>query len=908
MKQEEYNKNKRSAALGFPVCLLALLLSPLCRQSRTPFHSSAQKIAIEWEQAVSGSIKAVNGNLTKLEISKGLGKITDNRFEFFSSGKARITAIIDEVQNNQGPNPTLVSVKTNTNSFSFFLRDVGEQFPIFIPGYSVVVLKDSDRRSFSEVRDNILSRKLRTKLEKIESEPEETFADAGKRTQNQSAPVWLGLSRDFRIFETTESMPNMPLQANVITPRFSSSPLTLKGSENAVSYYYNVGRGVGVEINTRRRLEEGVLPILHSSQKDDDIEYRSVSFVSWERSPLREQTVKGTHYLVADKFSVSHVLNPAQEEEMKTKLHEALHPSEETVFYFRVAMTNKGKAPRYAWFKTPNLWQKPYAFDPQTGASAFSKDSVFCVSKLNGKPLPNEEVAVLLQPEEKALFEFYLPHSPVSRERASALYNQSFDEKFIECKKYWRAKLNKAAQIRLPEKRIEEMIQAGLLHLDLVTYGNEPEGDLAPNVGYYGPIGTESAPIIQFCNSMGRQDIAKRSLAYFLDKQNENGSITNYQSYAGETGAVLWTLGEYYRYTRDKEWIEQIKPKILRACDYLMKWRGENKADSLRGRGYGMIAGKVADPEDHFHQFMLNGYAYLGLSRAAEMLAEIDPGQSLQMSKEADEWKKDIRESFFNRMALSPVVPLGNGTWSPTAPPWAEAAGPRALYAKRETFSSHGTFTVPDALLGPMYLVFCEALDAREPASRMMLDYHSELFYQNHAAFSQPYYSRHNWLQAKLGLTKPFLKTYYNTVSALADRETYTFWEHLFRATPHKTHEEAWFLMETRWMLYMEDGSALKLLNTIPRRWMEDGKTIELNGVQSYFGTLNVMVKSEVKKGYIEATVQCNSVRKPKTITIRLPHPKYKKAIRATGGEYNRSAETVTIKSFGGKANVRINY
>ena len=139
-----------------------------------------------------------------------------------------------------------------------------------------------------------------------------------------------------------------------------------------------------------------------------------------------------------------------------------------------------------------------------------------------------------------------------------------------------------------------------------------PGGDLAPNVGYYGPIGTESAPIIQFYNSMGWQDIAKRSLAYFLDKQNEDGSITNYQSYTGETGAVLWTLGEYFRYTHDKEWIEQVKPKILKACDYLMKWRAENKVDSIRGKGYGMISGKVADPEDNFHQFMLNGYAYLG--------------------------------------------------------------------------------------------------------------------------------------------------------------------------------------------------------------------------------------------------------------------------------------------------------
>ena len=556
MNQKECYMNKKLAIkFGLPEGILFILLSfPISLQGQlTQIHSSTQKVSIEWSKGrPSGTINVLNGSLTKIEIIKGPGKINDNRFEFSSSGNARITLEIDGVQNNPGPEPTIISVKTNTNSFSFFLRDVSKNFPIYIPDYSVVVLKDSDSRSFSEVRLNILSRKLQTKLEKIESEPEESFTSAAKRTQNQSVPTWLGLARDFRIFEITESVPNMPLQANVITPRFSSSPLNLKGFGNtAISYYYTLGRGVGVEINTHRRLEEGVLPILHSTQKDDDIEYHSTSFVSLEHSPLTEQTVKGTYYLVADKFSVGHVLNHEQEEEVKTKLKEALNPAEETVFYFKSEVINKGTAPRYAWFKTANLWQKPYTFDPKTGISAYSKDSTFCVSKLNGKPLPNEEVAILLQPGEKAVFEFFLPHAPISNERALALLNQSFDEKFIECKTFWQTKLKKAAQIHLPEKRIGEMIQAGLLHLDLITYGNEPGGDLAPNVGYYGPIGTESAPIIQFYNSMGWQDIAKRSLAYFLDKQNEDGSITELPKlHGGDRRRTMDAGGVFQIYSR----------------------------------------------------------------------------------------------------------------------------------------------------------------------------------------------------------------------------------------------------------------------------------------------------------------------------------------------------------------------
>lgn len=520
----------------------------------------------------------------------------------------------------------------------------------------------------------------------------------------------------------------------------------------------------------------------------------------------------------------------------------------------------------------------------------------------------NEEVSILIQPGEKIEYDFYMPHSPISEDRAQAIANQSFIARLAGAKSYWNNKLNTAAKINVPEKRINEMIRAGLLHLDLITFGEEPEGILSANIGVYSPIGTESSPIIQFYLSMGWDNIAKRSLNYFLDTQQDNGFIQNYGGYMVETGAALWTIGEYFRYTNDVEWVRSVKEKLLKSCDYLIKWRNDNKKEELKGRGYGMIAGKVADPEDHFHQFMLNGYAYLGMSRVAEVLKEIDPTESNRIRGEAEEWKKDIRESFFNAVALSPVVPLGDGTWSPTAPPWTEGDGPRALFQKKETFWSHGTFTGADALLGPLYLVFCEVLEPEEPASKMLLNYHSELFYQENSAFSQPYYSRHNWLQAKLGMVKPFLNTYYNTVSAHADRETYTFWEHMYKVSPHKTHEEAWFLMETRWMLYMEDGQTLKLLNTIPRKWMENGKNIELNGVQSYFGPLSVKVNSVVDKGYIEATIQCDSDRKPSDVTIRLPHPDGKKALKVRGGEYDPDTETVIVKSFNGKANVRVEY
>ena len=157
-------------------------------------------------------------------------------------------------------------------------------------------------------------------------------------------------------------------------------------------------------------------------------------------------------------------------------------------------------------------------------------------------------------------------------------------------------------------------------------------------------------------------------------------------------------------------------------------------------------------------------------------------------------------------------------------------------------------------------------------------------------------------------MTKPFLKTYYNTFSALADRETYTFWEHLYKLSPHKTHEEAWFLMETRWMLYLEEGRTLKLLAGVPRKWLENGKEIEISNAATYFGPLSFKVTSNTDKGYIEAAIECKSDRMPRQVVLRIPHPTGKKPVRVTGGSYNEADETVTVESFNGTAAIRLEY
>jgi len=192
--------------------------------------------------------------------------------------------------------------------------------------------------------------------------------------------------------------------------------------------------------------------------------------------------------------------------------------------------------------------------------------------------------------------------------------------------------------------------------------------------------------------------------------------------------------------------------------------------------------------------------------------------------------------------------------------------------------------------------VLQEVVDPHEPAVDALVDCGAELWYQRNVAFSQPYYSPHTYAHARRGEVKPFLKSYYNAFASLADRQTYSFWEHYFHVSPHKTHEEGWFLMQTRWMLYLEAGEVLRLLPAVPRAWLADGERIELRDVATYFGHVTLRVESRLgKDGTITATIERKGGPAPKAIELRLPHPEGRRAASVNGGRYDADREIVRV-------------
>jgi hypothetical protein len=873
--------------------------------------SAVQKqIAVEWKSGrPKGQIGVSDGRVAGVEIVSGRGHVRGNQFTSAKDAPFRLQLSLEGVSNRYSRNPTVVSVATEDHAFSFLMRDVDQRFPIFIPEYGVVVTSADDARSFAQIESSINKLAGRTRLQQINDEPQESFAAAASEVRRMSCHTWLGLSRNMRIFAIGEKL-------EWIEPRFHYvQALIPENGRQPFRYEFVMGRGWGPTENMERSLEENILPILHGRSVDGDVAYELSTFVTREVGNLTGKTLHGTDFLLADGFAKQHMFTPCQQARFDSLLPGEMDSGEETVLFLRIAATNTASVPRYAFLRT--IWPSKglgegnalaYKVEGDTGFSVYESGRVFAISKLDRAPLRQEEAVILLHPGESTVLDVVLPHRPIPRERAEQLSKATFEQGKEECKTFWQSKLKKAATIELPEKRITQMIQAGLLHLDLITYGREPEGALAATIGDYPPIGSESSPIIQFMDSMGWHDVARRSLEYFLEKQHADGFMQNFNNYMLETGAVLWTIGEHYRYTHDDAWVNQIAPRVIKSCEFLQAWRQRNQREDLRGKGHGMLEGKTADPDDPYRSFMLNGYAYLGFSRVAEMFEKLNPAESAKWKAEAEGLKADIRDVFFTALESSPVVPLGDGRWCPTCPPWVESRGPLALHIDGSAWHTHGSMVARDSLLGPLYLVYQEILDASEQSVSFLLDFHSELMTDRNVVFSQPYYSRHPWIHLMRGESKAFLKAYYSTMASLADRETYTFWEHYFRASAHKTHEEAWFLMETRWMLYLEHGRTLHLLAGIPRDYMQDGKRIALKNVASRFGPLSLAVISKTGDGYIEARLECSSEWRPGRVELRVPHPEGRKANQVNGGSYDPETERVILEGFRGSAEVTVHF
>ena len=833
------------------------------------------------EQLSAGSIEVVYGKLASSpEIP---------------AGATAVEATVTDEYVGSFSRSTLVRVRREPYPFTFFLRDVNGENPVWVPKAQCAVLPAEDKRSYNEVVAAIRAKGLKSDFGRMESEPEESYENACQYDRDQEVPVWLGLGRDVRFFRVSKLTDGEWGYWGEVQPFLHSKMATIDlgdGRRDVMRVKFCFGPGAHCRPKNTRRLEEGVLPILHVVQDEETVQYRHTYFATLENGPLGPGRVRGSEPIAAwSQMSGSNLTGAERAALTPERLEAESYGREESlVCCVHVEAVNVSDAPAYAFWRAPRFWGID---DFAEGISSIG-GLPYAVSLLNGEPLREAEGAILLQPGKSAVFDIRVTFGQVSLERAKKLFDLDYAAHLAGCREYWKAWLASAAKISVPESAVDERIRAGLLHLELVTEGLAAEGPLLPSVGVYGPIGTESCPIIQFYESMGFQEDARRCIDFFLSRQQANGYINAYTNYGSETGPVLWTAALHYRYTGDREWLVRVAPKLKLGAEYLLAERAKNKtAEAREVGGYGLVNNKVSDCEDYFHNFFLNGGVYLGLKAVAEVFREagIESEFAATVAAEVKEFRKDIHASVAFAAANAPVTPLQDGSWNSAISPWPEYNGCVSYFADGGKWMSHGTI-FSRMIAGPSSLVLTDVLEPHETLMDVLLDAHQHPLGRENAALSQPYYQRNDYAHIKRGEVKLFLKLFYNQFAALQDRQSYTFWEHYFECSSHKTHEEAWFLMQCRWMLaFEEEDGALSLLKVAPRAWLRSGKRIAVKGLYTLFGKLDYEV--EATETQIRATVRLEGT--PREIRLRLPHPAGLHPRSVTGGTYDSATETVSF-------------
>ena len=301
---------------------------------------------------------------------------------------------------------TLVRVRREPYPFTFFLRDVTSENPVWVPKAQCAVLPAEDLRSYDEVVATIRAKGGLSDFGRMESEPEESYENACQYDRDQEVPVWLGLGRDVRFFRVSKLTDGEWGYWGEVQPHLHYKMATIDlgdGRRDAMRVKFFFGPGAHCRPKNTRRLEEGVLPILHVTQDEGTIEYRHTYFATLENGPLGPGRVKGTEHLAAWSQMAGSNLNDAEKAALTPERMEAeSYGREETlVCCVHVEAVNVSKAPAYAFWRAPRFWGVD---DFAEGISSIG-GLPYAVSLLNGEPLKEAEGAILVQPGQTAVFD-----------------------------------------------------------------------------------------------------------------------------------------------------------------------------------------------------------------------------------------------------------------------------------------------------------------------------------------------------------------------------------------------------------------------------------------------------------------------------------------------------------------------
>lgn len=512
-----------------------------------------------------------------------------------------------------------------------------------------------------------------------------------------------------------------------------------------------------------------------------------------------------------------------------------------------------------------------------------------------------------------------------------ALREHNFGPGAARVCEYWRKLAARTARIDTPEPWLNDYYKAQLQHLEINCLKDLQTPRRYAHVGTfsYGVYCNESGMMISDLDRRGAHETAAACLQTWLDFQGSvmlagnfkskegllygaNGSESG--SYNKHHGYCCWNLAEHWWYTRDRKWMEASAPKLIKACDWIIRERQATMTtnpDGTRPIEYGLLpAGGLEDVQDYWYWTATNACTVWGFDSLAAALTDYGHPDAPRLVKEAKAYHDDVMAAITEARIRAPVVRLRDGTYVPKFS--------SEMYTRGRCIG-----WIREVLEGSVCLLLTGMVQPDSPEARWIVkDFEDNLYVSDRYGYSIPVFDRF-WfsrggftMQANL-LDSPipyiqrdeiehYLRTYFNSLCSGFFPEVRMLNEHAlpelgYPAGDHfKTSDES---QSTYWLRLMfvrevgapregstaataSDGPAvpqdLYLGQAIPRYWLGDGKSIGIDKAATHFGPMSLRITSQVGQGKITAKLDPPTRNRPKTIYLRLRHPESKPIQKVT--------------------------
>jgi hypothetical protein len=790
------------------------------------------------------------------------------------------------------PDRTVLRLRTGSTAFGIAVDDIVARGAVYVPEAGILAVREPSDLTIARYRETIAGKK--NVLEDVTGLPEQTLERALARTRNpiqDNGPMLLSLAADNeKIIAGRDG--TIERGALRIVPRFGTGKARFAG----------------------RTLHGGWLPVPEVSFEEGGVAYRERAFVA----PFERREPKSSLAWL-DRLPLGVV---------------------------ELSVENKGTAPAEASIALDIFSDGPKGARADMGLRLLGSKAT---ARAGGKLLADidaSEAGPLTIAAGPGSFSASGTISPGGRASIAVripLFDAAPDTDgrfpsaataLAATEEYWKSILDEAARIRVPDRLHDDLIRASRVHCLLAARSEADGARISAWIASmsYGPLESEAHSIIRGMGFLGHEEFARRSLDFFLHRVHERGYLTTGYTLLG-TGWHLWTLGEHVELTGDLEWLRGAAPRLERMCRWIVDQRKKTMRSGLDGEPvpeYGLVPpGVIADWNAFAYHFSLSGYYCAGLREAARALATAGRPGAAEFLEESSRFRDDILRSWRRTRAISPVVPLGDGSWVPAYPSQVRCPGPTGQFFPGDDANRSWCY---DVEVGAHQLVPLGLLDPSAPETAAMVDHMEDVQFLQDGWFDypgeasrkdpfdlggfskvQPFYCRIAEIHAMRDDPKAYVRAYLNATASLLNTEVLSFWEHFHSAGAwNKTHETGYFLAQTRLLLAQERGEDLWLAPFAPRAWLEDGKETAAEGLPTRFGKVGFTIRSRAAGGSIESTVRPPDRSKPAAIVLRLRHPEGKpiRSVRAEGAraEADAARECIRLVPAGGEIRVLAEY